>query len=148
MCIHDIAWNVGKWKIMKERLGYTDEEMKVFRENPRNEDVLSKVPALMNKTIILEVVESHGCNSQHKVGDRLYFDGAGNLITKHCPNKICIYALKASAQMIFACKGGGEPIIQCPRRRECSSYNRNAGSLSGSCKPTLFSPVLATNCSI
>ena len=103
MGVRDIAWNVGKWKIMKERLGYTDEEMKVFRENPRNEDVLSKVPALMNKTIVLEVVESHGCNSQHKVGDRLYFDGAGNLITKHCPKKICIYALKASAQMIFAC---------------------------------------------
>ena len=53
--------------------------------------MLSKVPALMNKTIVLEVVESHGCDGQHKVGDRLYFDGAGNLITKHCPKKICMY---------------------------------------------------------
>jgi uncharacterized repeat protein (TIGR04076 family) len=103
MGIRDMAWDVAKWRFMQERLGYTDEEMKVFREDPRNDDVLSKVPALMKKTIVLEVVESHGCNSQHKVGDKLYFDGAGNLITKHSPEKICVYALQASAQMIFAC---------------------------------------------
>lgn len=65
------------WNFFQEHMGYTDEEMKLFRENPRNEDVLSKADALMNKTIIAEVVESHGCNSQHKVGDKFYFDGAG-----------------------------------------------------------------------
>ena len=102
MSIRNDSWNAAKWEIMKERLGYTDEEEKVFRENPRNDDVLSKVPALMNKTIVIEIVDSHGCNSQHKVGDKFYFDGAGNLLTRHCPKKICIYALKASAQMIFA----------------------------------------------
>jgi uncharacterized repeat protein (TIGR04076 family) len=102
MSIRDAAWNVVKWKFMKERLGYTEEEMKVFRENPRNDDVLSKAPAWMDKTIVLKVVESHGCNSRHKIGDKFYFDGAGNLLTKHCPKKVCIYALKASAQMIFA----------------------------------------------
>lgn len=63
------------WNFFQKHLGYTDEEMKKFRENPRNEDVLSKAPALMNKTIIAEVVDSHGCNSQHKVGDKFYFDG-------------------------------------------------------------------------
>jgi hypothetical protein len=57
---------------MKTHLGYTDEEMKVFRENPRNEDVIAKAPFLLNMTIVLEVVESHGCNSQHKVGDNSY----------------------------------------------------------------------------
>jgi hypothetical protein len=45
---------------MKERLGSTDEEMKIFRDNPRNEDVISKAPALLNKTIVVEVVASHG----------------------------------------------------------------------------------------
>lgn len=101
MSIRDKAWDLVKWKVMKERLGYTDEEMKVFRENPRNEDVISKAPALLNKTIVLNVVESHGCNSEHKVGDKFYFDGAGNLLTKRCPKKVCIYALSASASMIF-----------------------------------------------
>lgn len=89
------------WKLFQERLGYSGEEMKRFRENPRNEDVLSKVPALMNKTIVAEVVESHGCNGQHKVGDKFYFDGAGDLLTKLCPKRICVYALSSIAPLIF-----------------------------------------------
>jgi uncharacterized repeat protein (TIGR04076 family) len=90
------------WKVIKKHLGYSDEEMKKFRGDPRNEDVLSKAPALMDKTIIVEVVESHGCNSQHQVGDRFYFDGAGNLLTKLCPKRICYYALNSIGGLIFA----------------------------------------------
>jgi uncharacterized repeat protein (TIGR04076 family) len=86
----------------QERLGYTNEEIRLFKENPRNIDVLIKAIALMNKTIIAEVVESHGCNSLHKVGDKFIFDGAGNLITKLCPKRICIYALGSIAPLVFA----------------------------------------------
>jgi len=89
------------WKSVQQHLGYNEEEMKKFRENPRNEDVLAKAPALMNKTIVVKVVDSHGCNSQHKVGDKFYFDGAGNLLTKLCPQRICIYALSSIASLIF-----------------------------------------------
>ncbi len=92
----------GGWKSVQQRLGYNDEEIKTFRENPRNVDVLTKAPALMNKTIVATVVDSHGCNSGHKAGDQFYFDGAGNLITKLCPKKICIYALSSIASLIFA----------------------------------------------
>ena len=88
------------WKFLQERLGYTDEEMKLFRANPRNEDIISKAPALMNKTIVVEVVDSHGCNSQHKVGHKFYFDGAGNLLTKLCPKRICFSALSSAAPLI------------------------------------------------
>lgn len=89
------------WRFIQQHLGYTDEEMKKFRENPRNEEILSKAPELMNKTIVAEVVDSHGCNSQHKKGDKLYFDGAGNLISKLNPNRICAYAVSAVAPLIF-----------------------------------------------
>ena len=91
----------GTWKTVQQRLGYNDEEMKKFRENQRNADILAKAPALMNKTIVARVVESHGCNSEHKVGDKFYFDGSGNLITKLCPKRICIYALSSIAGLIF-----------------------------------------------
>ncbi len=63
MGLRDAAWDTVKWVFMKERLGYTDKEMKNFRENPRNEDVLSKAPELLKKTIIVEIIDSHGCNS-------------------------------------------------------------------------------------
>jgi len=87
----------------EDPLGYTDDEMKIFRENPRNDDVLSKAPELIKKTIVMRVVESHGCNSQHKVGDELYFDGAGNLLTKKCPERVCVYAMQAATPLIYAC---------------------------------------------
>jgi uncharacterized repeat protein (TIGR04076 family) len=94
--------NDDRWKMMQDHFGYTDEEMKMFRENPRNKDILAKGSALMSKTIVVEVVESHGCNSQHKVGDKFYFDGAGNLLTKLCPKRVCIYALAAVEKLVFA----------------------------------------------
>jgi len=102
MGIKDSMWNIAKWKVIQSHLGYTDGEMKAFKENPRNDDVLSKAPGLLDKTIVIDVVESHGCNSQHKLGDKFYFDGAGNLLTTHCPKKVCIYALSAATSMIFA----------------------------------------------
>jgi uncharacterized repeat protein (TIGR04076 family) len=90
------------WRFYQQHLGYSDEEMRKFREDPRNEDVLSKAPELMNKTIVMEVVDSHGCNSQHKIGDRFCFDGAGNILTKLCPKRICFGALHSMAALIYA----------------------------------------------
>jgi len=83
-------------------LGYTDEEMSKFKEDPRNIDVLASSAGFSNKLIILEVVESHGCNSKHKVGDRFYFDAFGNLLTERCPKKVCGYSLNAAMMMVFA----------------------------------------------
>ena len=89
------------WNFMQKHLGYTDKEMKKFRGDPKNEDVLSKSPALMNKTIVVEVIESHGCNSQHKKGDKFYLDGAGNLISKLCPKRMCIFPMTSLASLVF-----------------------------------------------
>ena len=86
------------WKGVQQHLGYNDEEMKQFRENPRNEDVLSKTAVMLSKTIVAEIIESHGCDSGHKVGDKIYFDGRGiSLLTKLGPSRICIFALHSVA---------------------------------------------------
>jgi uncharacterized repeat protein (TIGR04076 family) len=116
---------------LQKHLGYTSEEMRIFRENRRNEDVLSKAPELMNKTIIAEVVESHGCNSQHKVGDKFIFDGAGNLITKLCPKRICVYALNPIAMQIFTLNellyAGVKPIDVRFKRAGCFDVGVRCG---------------------
>jgi uncharacterized repeat protein (TIGR04076 family) len=90
------------WTFIQRHLGYTDEEMVRFRENPVNEDILTNVMGLLNKTVVAEVVESHGCASQHQVGDKFYFDGAGNLLTGRSPEKVCTFALHAFSPCIFA----------------------------------------------
>lgn len=121
----------GVWDFMQNHLSYSNEEMKTFRENPRNADVLKKAAALMDKTIVLEVVESKGCNSQHKVGDKFYFDGAGNLITKMSPERICIYALNSMMSPIFAANelfyAGVDPNEMRFKRTSCFDVGVQCG---------------------
>src|SRR3990172_4543167 len=90
------------WQFFQQHLGYSDEEMALFRANPRNADVLTTGPALVRRTIVAEVVEAHGCNSQHKVGDRFLFDGAGNLLTEQCPERVCMGALGPLRPLLYA----------------------------------------------
>ena len=87
---------------IQKHLGYSDEEMKIWVDNPRNQEAIIKVPALLQKTIVIRVVESHGCSSLHKKGDEFYFDGPGNLLTNINPKRICIYALSQMERLIFA----------------------------------------------
>ena len=84
---------------MKKRLGYNNEEMNSFRDNPRNEAVLDAAPQIQNKTIVIEVLDSHGCNSQHKIGDKFrYPEDKG---------KICTAALHAIYPYALGIQIGG-----------------------------------------
>lgn len=116
---------------IKEHLGYTDEEMELFTKNPVNEEILTKSMKLLNKTIVIEVVESQGCNSGHKVGDKFYFDGFGNLLTKLCPSKICLYALSAVEHLVFAANelflAGVEPNEMRFKRAGCIDIGLKCG---------------------
>jgi uncharacterized repeat protein (TIGR04076 family) len=102
MNIKDLAWQKIMWAFMKKRLRFNDAEIKTIQANPRNHDILTKAPLLMNKTIIAEVVDSRGCNSEHQIGDKIYFDGFGNLITALGPKRVCIHALHAITPQVFA----------------------------------------------
>ncbi|MFX1258145.1 MAG: hypothetical protein ACFFAN_09820 [Promethearchaeota archaeon] len=116
---------------IQEHLGYNTEEIQEFLKNPRNEDVLSKALLLSTKTIVVEVVKSHGCNSQLKVGDKIYFDAAGHLLTKLSPKKVCIFALTEIArfvttinELIFA---GVDPNDMRFKRLGCSDVGLECG---------------------
>ena len=88
-------------KIIKKRFNYNDQDIVDFKKDPRNIELLNRSKEFQNKLIVLEVVESKGCNSNHKVGDKFYFDYAGNLLTDLCPAKICGYSLNAALMMVF-----------------------------------------------
>lgn len=119
------------WTTIQKRLNYTDEEMALFKSDPKNLKILSKSADLMNKTIVAEVVESQGCNSGHKVGDKFFFDGAGNLLTKLGPKRICIYALGPLQPAIFAtnelCYAGVEPNELLFRKAGCLDVGVRCG---------------------
>jgi uncharacterized repeat protein (TIGR04076 family) len=119
------------WEVVQQHLNYSDEEMKLFKENPRNSEIISKGLDLMNKVIVAEVVESHGCNSQHNVGEKFYFDGAGNLLTELSPKKVCIYALHAFTPSVFAANelflAGIDPNEMRFRRAGCFDVGVKCG---------------------
>ena len=116
---------------IKSHFGYTDEEMELWLENPRNQEAIMKTPALLQKTIIIEVVESHGCSSLHKVGDKFYFDGPGNLLTKLNPKRVCIYALSQMERLIFAAQelfyAGQNPNVMRIKRVGCFDIGLKCG---------------------
>jgi uncharacterized repeat protein (TIGR04076 family) len=90
------------WNIMQKRLGYSDEEQMLFRDNPRNEQVLAKGAELSSTLFVIEVIDSHGCNSRHKKGDKIYLDGYGNLLRDKNPEKLCIFMIGQTQSLIFA----------------------------------------------
>jgi uncharacterized repeat protein (TIGR04076 family) len=119
------------WTQLQRRLGYSDDEMIEFKKDPKNEAVLSKVPELFSKTIVAEVKQAHGCNSGHKVGEKFYFDGSGNLLTKLCPSRMCIYALSALQPLVFAVHeliyAGADPNKMIFKRCGCIDIGLECG---------------------
>ena len=120
------------WKTIQKHLNYTDEEMKIFRANPRNEDALSKTALMLNKTIVAEVITAHGCDSGHKAGDKFYFDGRGvSYLAKLGPGRVCIFALHsialampAIAELIYA---GADPNSMRFKRFGCPDVGVRCG---------------------
>jgi uncharacterized repeat protein (TIGR04076 family) len=111
------------WKMVQRRLGYSDEELQAFRENPRNTELVAQAIPLAATRLTFEVVEAHGCNSGHKVGDRLTFDGQGNLLTEGAPKRVCAYALAAATPLMYAASellyAGVDPNQMRFRRAGC-----------------------------
>ena len=64
-------------------------------------ELVSRRKEFERTRFVLEVVASKGCNSNHKVGDKFYFDFAGNILTELCPPRICGYSLSSAMMMIY-----------------------------------------------
>lgn len=119
------------WEMMQQHLGYSDQEMELFRQEPRNAKVMATAPDMAQKTIVFTVVESHGCNSQHQVGTRFFFSGDGNLLTKMAPKRVCAYLMPVMSQGVFGLHelwyAGVDPNEACFRRAGCFDVGVRCG---------------------
>ncbi len=94
--------NLVIMKVLQKKLGYTNEEMDIWKSRDRNREIAAMAPGLLKKRLVLEVVESHGCNSQHAKGDRFVFDAFGNLDTRQCPDQVCLFLLAGAQNLVYA----------------------------------------------
>ncbi len=75
-----------------ERVGYTDAEMEQFPEgDPRVRQISRLTRAAARYSIAAAVVAARHCNSGYQVGDKFIMDVDGNLVTKLCPPRLCVY---------------------------------------------------------
>lgn len=115
----------------RRHLGYNDELMKIFREDPESVDLISRISALMEMKCFAEVVDSNMCSSRHKIGDKFYFDGTGSLITDLCPDRVCIFALSTLSKLIFSSNelffAAYDPSKMRYRRFGCSDLSDHCG---------------------
>jgi hypothetical protein len=75
-----------------ERVGYTEAEMEKFgKGGHRVRHVTRLSEAALSHSIEAEVMESRNCNSGHVKGQKIIMDVDGNLVTKLCPKKLCVY---------------------------------------------------------
>ena len=120
-------------KVIQKRFGYNKEEIELFKNNPRNMEFIERNKEFSKKLIVLKVVESKGCNSNHKVGDKFYFDYAGNILTDLCPRKICGYSLNGALMMVFAANemifAGADPNEIRFKRANCFDVGIECGGV-------------------
>lgn len=90
------------WRRFQKHMGYTDEEMAVFRSDPEKVKLVTQRPEFVKCRVIAEVIESHGCHAKHQVGDRFVMTAGGQLITEECPKRICVSALGPVANVLPA----------------------------------------------
>ncbi|MEW5914582.1 MAG: hypothetical protein AB1814_18650 [Thermodesulfobacteriota bacterium] len=80
------------WQKFAQRAGYSQQEMdSVSLEDPRARHVEKLAQAAGKYSILAEVQEAMGCNTGYKPGDRFLLDVDGNLISKLCPKRQCVY---------------------------------------------------------
>ena len=84
-----------RWKNFQEHMGYTDEQMAIFRSDPVRVKAMERAPMWVTHHIIAECVESRNCNAGHKVGDRIVFHGSGVLLADQSPKRMCAHVIQA-----------------------------------------------------
>jgi uncharacterized repeat protein (TIGR04076 family) len=96
--------------LVKGMCGYTDAQWEIWKSNPRNMKVAEVLPEFYKYKVVAEVTSSSGCAAQHKVGDRIVFQGVV-LPCKENPDQICYGSLLPIipyVQMVFERISNGE----------------------------------------
>ncbi len=80
------------WDQFQQEMGYSDEELAIFRANPKAVRLLERVDQMAAWDIVAEVMEAPGC-ANHKPGDQIILSPLGLLRAHQGPETICVHAL-------------------------------------------------------
>ena len=80
-------------KQLQKIMGYSDEQMKSFLQNPRNQKILSRQGDIAQVNIVFEIVKAEGCIVGHKVGQKFIVAKGGALDMKNSAPFLCPFLM-------------------------------------------------------
>lgn len=89
-------------EIIRRRLNLEDQAWSVIEANPKFQALFQNAVKAAKYRLVAEVIESKGCHSGHSKGQRLIFDNAGNLLTRHNPKRVCAFLMPNVTVLINA----------------------------------------------
>ena len=81
-----------------KHLGYSEAQAAALAaDGPRARFVEALSAASAEYLFVAEVLRAEHCNSGYRPGDRFVLDAAGNLISKRCPQRLCVFLVSQLA---------------------------------------------------
>jgi hypothetical protein len=77
------------WTKFQQSMGYTDQELAEFKADPRRRRAAEALVEANRKTVVAEVVASHGCAAGFKCGDTIEVSAAGVVKSTN----VCLFVL-------------------------------------------------------
>jgi uncharacterized repeat protein (TIGR04076 family) len=94
------------WEIFQARMGYTDEELELFKSDPKHLTITAKfgmkLEEMYKKYLVFEVVKSEGCAEHMKTGDRIFFRGMARMDPERS-DPWCIWAMPSMHAIASIC---------------------------------------------
>jgi uncharacterized repeat protein (TIGR04076 family) len=91
---------VKRWNKFQERLGFTDEELSIYRSFPKNVKAMENARGFATHELVVEIIEARNCAAGYTAGDSFRVDASGMLIPEKCPPKLCAAAVWAFKPLI------------------------------------------------
>lgn len=88
--------------MIRKRLGLDDREFEPIKNTPKFQRLFGNILAGAQYRLVAEVVESKSCHSGHVKGQRIFFDSAGNLLTREAPERVCAFLMPNLTVLINA----------------------------------------------
>jgi uncharacterized repeat protein (TIGR04076 family) len=124
-----------RWRGVQRHLGFTDDELRLFRANPAHMKAMENAPCFATMHMVVEVVEARNCAAGYKVGDRFVVDSEGILVAGDCPPKLCvgaIYSFKPLVDRMWQAffDNSTEILHDTVRCPDVGVYNGGAGTVT------------------
>jgi uncharacterized repeat protein (TIGR04076 family) len=78
--------------ILKERLGYTEQQLQAIENTPKLVAIIKKFPEFLMKKLIVTCIDTQNC-SFNKIGDRYVFNAFGAMIKDESCETPCLWAM-------------------------------------------------------